>query len=84
MAALGSINVINATPALSALALRALLQRSGQQIWVREATSTRAIVAGLRAGEDENHTQQITWTIDDARTRGLAGRPNCETSPATC
>jgi hypothetical protein len=81
MSALRSINVINATPALSALALRALLQRYGHQIWLVEATNTRAVVAGLRAGEPETHTQRITWTMDDARARNLAGRPNWRSQP---
>ena len=81
MSALRSINVINATPALSALALRALLQRHGHQIWLVEATTTRAIVAGLRAGEPESHTQRVTWTMDDAKSRNLAGRPNWRSQP---
>jgi hypothetical protein len=81
MSALRSINVINATPALSALALRALLQRNGHHIWLVEATATRAIVAGLRAGEPEDRTQRITWTLDDAKSRGLIGRPNWKSQP---
>ena len=81
MSALRSINVINATPALSALALRALLQRYGHQIWLVEATNSRAIVAGLRAGEPESHTQSVTWTMDDAKSRSLAGRPNWRSQP---
>jgi hypothetical protein len=81
MAALRSINVINATPALSALALRALAQKQGHHIWLREATNTRAIVEGLRAGEDESRVQAITWTMDDAKSRSLAGRPNWRSQP---
>ena len=81
MAALRSINVISATPALSALALRALAQRNGHGIWLREATNSRAIVEGLRAGEDASKTQRITWTIDDARARNLAGKVNWRTQP---
>jgi hypothetical protein len=81
MAALRSINVINATPALSALALRALAQRNGHGIWLREATSTRAIVEGLRAGEDGSKVQRITWTMDDAKSRNLSGKVNWRTQP---
>lgn len=81
MASLRSIHVINATPAMSALALRALAQRHGHGIWLREATNTRAIVEGLRAGDDESRTQRIAWTTDDARSRGLLGRPNWRTMP---
>jgi hypothetical protein len=81
MSALRSINVINATPALSALALRALLQRQGHQIWLVEATNTRAVVSGLRAGEPESHTQTVTWTMDDAKSRNLAGKENWRKQP---
>ena len=81
MASLRSIDVINATPALRAIALRALVQSHGHRITVEEATSTRAVVAGLRAGEDESRTVRITWTMDDARSRNLAGKPNWRTQP---
>jgi hypothetical protein len=79
MAALRSINVISGTPALSALALRALLLKAGHRIWVEEATNTRAIVVGARAGDP--HEQRITWTLDDAKARNLAGRPNWRSQP---
>jgi hypothetical protein len=79
MAALRSINVINATPALSALALRGIVLAAGHRIWVEEANNTRATVAGIRAGDD--HEQRVTWTLDDAKARGLAGRPNWRTQP---
>lgn len=70
-AALASIQVINNTPALSALALRAILQTHGHDIWVLpESNSTRAIVRARRAGSDE--VQQSIWTID--RARALVGQ----------
>jgi hypothetical protein len=69
-AALRSIAVINDTPALSALALRAILQTQGHDIWVLpESNSTRAIVRARRAGSDEIQTS--TWTIERAKTLGL-------------
>jgi hypothetical protein len=79
MASLRSIDVINGTPALRALALRALLQRQGHRIWVEQATNHTAVVAGMRAGDSE--VQRITWTMDDARSRNLAGKPNWRTQP---
>ena len=48
MAALRAIVVIQGTPALTALGLRALVQSAGHGIWVTEATKTRAVVEGLR------------------------------------
>jgi len=79
MAALRSIHVINSTPALSALALRAIVLAAGHRIWVEEANNTRAAVAGVRAGD--SHEQRVTWTLDDAKARGLAGRPNWRAQP---
>jgi hypothetical protein len=69
-AALRSIAVINNTPALSALTLRAILQNAGHDIWVlAESGPTRAIVRARRGGSDD--VQQSTWTLDRARTAGL-------------
>lgn len=69
-AALRSIAVINNTPALSALTLRAILQNAGHKIWVLpDSNSARAIVRALRAGSED--VQQSTWTIDRAKLAGL-------------
>jgi hypothetical protein len=70
MASLRSINVINNTPALTALTLRAILQSAGHDIWVvPESNATRAIVRARRAGTDD--VQQSIWTIDRAKLLGL-------------
>jgi hypothetical protein len=69
-AALASIAVINDTPALSALALRAILQTNGHDIWVVPGSDgTRAIVRARREGSAD--VQESTWTLDRARTAGL-------------
>lgn len=69
-AALRSIAVINNTPALSALTLRAILQNAGHDIWVLpDSNETRAIVRVRRLGSDD--VQQSTWTLDRAKTAGL-------------
>lgn len=73
MASLRSIDVIKGTPALRAVALRGILQSAGHELWVEEASNNRATVCGRRNGSD--HVARITWTIEDARTRGLANRP---------
>ena len=73
-AALRSIAVINNTPALSALVLRAILQNHGHDIWVLpDSNSARAIVRARRAGSDD--VQQSTWTIDRAKLAGLYPGP---------
>jgi hypothetical protein len=69
MAALRSIAVINNTPALAALTLRAVLQNAGHDIWVAESTATRAVVRARRAGDTE--VLESTWTLDRAKTLGL-------------
>jgi hypothetical protein len=79
MAALRSIDVIKGTPALRAIALRALVLRAGHDIWVEESNETRAIVAGKRAGSE--HTQSSTWTMDRARKLRLAGRDQWRDQP---
>lgn len=79
MAALRSVDIIEGTPALRAVALRAGLLSKGHDIWVEEATNTRATVAGQRYGS--TRVQSITWTIEDARQRNLAGKRNWKTQP---
>lgn len=81
MAALRSIDIINGTPALRALALRALVLRAGHSVWVAESTTTRAVVRGRRKDATEAKPQESVWTIDRARTAGLAGKPNWRTQP---
>ena len=69
-AALRSIAVINNTPALSALTLRAILQNAGHDIWVLpDSNSARAIVRARRLGSED--VQQSTWTLDRAKAAGL-------------
>jgi hypothetical protein len=79
MAALRSINVINGTPALSAMAQRAVLQSRGHTLLVVESTQTRALVRGRRA--DGGDWQESLWTIDRAKQMGLAGKENWRNQP---
>jgi hypothetical protein len=79
MAALRSIDVIQGTPALRAVALRGLVMSHGAQIWVEESTSTRAIVQGIARGSDK--IQQSIWSMDRAKDLGLANKPNWRSQP---
>lgn len=74
MAALRSIDVIQGTPALRAVALRAVVLSAGHDLWLVESTNTRAIVRGRRRGSD--HTQESIWTMDRAKALGIAGKDN--------
>ena len=74
MASLRSIDVIppgSGTPALRAVALRALVQHAGHDIWVAESTDTRAVVRGQRNGTAT--VMESKWTIDRARRMKLRG-----------
>ena len=79
MAALRALDVIQGTPAFRAITLRALVLSHGHDMWLVEANSTRAIVAGRRAGSSE--VQKSTWTIDRAKALGLTGKQNWRNQP---
>lgn len=74
MAALRSIDVIQGTPALRAVTLRALVQGAGHEVWVEEATKVRAVVRGRRRGSEV--VQESVWTTDRAKDLGLMGKDN--------
>lgn len=81
MAALRAINVIQGTPAMSALAMRGVVQAHGHDVWVEESSDTHAVVCGRRAGSD--HIQRIEWTIQRAQRLGLTNKDNWKTQPQT-
>jgi hypothetical protein len=81
MAALRSIDVIDGTPSMRALALRGLVIQHGHDIWVEESTSTRAVVCGLRKGS--THVEKSVWTIERAKTAELAGKKNWRNNPTS-
>jgi hypothetical protein len=74
MTSLRSIVVIQGTPALTAVALRGLVQAAGHSIWLEEATNTRATVCGQRRGDDR--VQRSEWTTDRAKDLGLLSKSN--------
>jgi hypothetical protein len=78
MAALRSIDVINGTPALRALAARALLLQRGHEINVVESTATRCVIRARRAGGD---VQEVRWDMDRAQRLNLTGKPNWRAQP---
>jgi hypothetical protein len=79
MAALRSIDIIQGVPAMRAIALRALVQSNGHEIWVAESTRTRAVVKGRRKGSDIVETS--TWDTDRAREMSLLGKANWKSQP---
>jgi hypothetical protein len=79
MYSLQHIHVIDGKPALSAEAQRALIRKAGHQLWIEESTLTRCTWAGRHQGSEQTH--RATWTIDDAKRAGIAGRLNWRQYP---
>jgi hypothetical protein len=79
MAALRSIDIIQGTPAMRAHALRGLVQSRGHDVWVHEATGSRAVVQGRRKGSQA--VQESVWTLDRAKALGLLNKQNWKTQP---
>jgi len=72
MQSLAHIAVINGRPTLAAETQRALILQAGHDLWIEEATVTRCTVAGRRRGSEQ--TSRVTWTLDDAKRAGIAGK----------
>jgi hypothetical protein len=79
MTSLARIAVINGTPTLYAEAQRALILHAGHDLWIDELTVSRCTVAGRR--KDSDQISRVTWTMDDARRAGLAGKQPWRTYP---
>lgn len=74
MQSLAKIAVIDGRPFIAAEAQRALVYAAGHDLWLDEATNTKATWCGRRHGADP--VTRITWTMDDARRAHLDGKPN--------
>lgn len=80
MASLRSIDIIQGVPAMRANTMRGLVQAAGHEVWVDDdSNETRAIVYGRRTGSEI--VQRSTWTMDRAKSLGLAGRDNYRKQP---
>jgi hypothetical protein len=79
MRSLSMIAVVDGRPSLYAEAQRALILAAGHEIWVEEASLTKVTVAGRR--RDSEQISRFTWTLDDAKRAGLAGKPTWRSYP---
>jgi len=79
LAALGSIHLIQGTPALSANALRAVVQAQGHEVWIVSSSDKKCIAKAKRNGSEVEHTS--TWTIERATALGLAGKDQWRKQP---
>lgn len=79
MAAFRSIDIIEGTPALRAVTLRALVLKAGHEIWTEESNQQRAIVKGRRAGSDK--IESSMWDAERARVANLSNKDNYKRHP---
>lgn len=69
MEALSHVHVVEGKPTPSSELMRALILRAGHEVWVEEATDSRAVVAGRRRASER--VDRVEWTLAQARTAGL-------------
>jgi hypothetical protein len=81
MAAIRSIVVIQGTPTLTAVAMRALVVRAGHRIRVIEADGEHAIVHGWREGEFDGPPHVSEWTLERAKKLGLLRKDTWQSMP---
>ena len=79
MQSLNSIHVIEGKPGMSPELMRGLVARAGHRIDVKEASAERVTLWGKRADNESEAT--VSWTMEDARLAGLAGRGAWKTYP---
>lgn len=58
---------------------RALVFAAGHEIWFEEHTAVKVTVCGRRSGSDQ--VTKVTWSLDDAKRAGLAGKTNWQRYP---
>lgn len=80
MASLRSIDVIDGTPAIRVLAMRAMVIRAGHRVWVEESSSQRVVVKGHRRDDPDRVTTSM-WDMSKARTAGLESKANWKKYP---
>lgn len=72
MMALSKIHVIEGRPAMAAELMRAVILREGHDLWIEEHSNTRCTIGTRRNGSVRDQT--FTFTLDDAKQAGIAGK----------
>ena len=72
MTSLREVYIVDGTPSCSAKLMRSLILRAGHALVFREVSSERCVVHGSRS--DGRAEAVVTWTLDDARTAGVASK----------
>ena len=81
MQGLSHIHIVEGRPALSAELMVALVQRAGHKLRVLETSSRKCVVEGVRA-DDPRHPSRVEWTMEDAKTAGVANKGPWKSYPA--
>jgi hypothetical protein len=73
MTALDEIDVIDDRTSLSAQLVSALIRAAGHELRFTESTGERCVARGRRAEDcdDPNAWEQVEWTLDRAKAKGL-------------
>jgi hypothetical protein len=79
MQSLAKIAMVDGKPTLFAEAQRGLVLSRGHEMWIEENSNTRVTWAGRRSSSDL--IIRATWTLDDAKQAGLAGKHNWKSYP---
>lgn len=79
LAALRSIDIIQGVPGMRAIALRALVQSKGHQMWIEESTATRCVMKGRR--KDSDKVETVTWDMTRAQGLSLHTKANWKNQP---
>jgi hypothetical protein len=72
MTSLREVYIVDGSPSCSAKLMRSLILRAGHSLVFREVSSERCVVHGTRS--DGRAEAVVTWTMDDARTAGVAAK----------
>lgn len=81
IAAVRSIDIIQGTPALRAITMRALVQSRGHSIQLVTSTDELCVMRGRRAGEED--WQTVEWPIERAARMGLTAKQQWKIQPKT-
>ena len=79
MTAMAHIDVIEGMPTMDPEMMRALVLREGHSLRFIEMTKTRCVIEARRKGDSV--ATRVTFTIDEAKEMGLAGKKNWREQP---
>lgn len=81
MMALSHIHVVEGKPTMSAELMVALVQRAGHKVRVTQTTADQCVVEGERV-DDPDHPSEVSFSMQDAQTAGVANKQNWQRYPA--